>query len=483
MKIYFVASIDRFIIPIIERLTEAGYDCTLTSTFQKEKAAHADIIWAEWADENALAVMKYVTPAKKILRLHAYEAYTNIFDSLNLEAFDKVIFIADHILKQVESVTGKPLSNAVVIKNYIDTCRFPIVQEKPLNNKIAYAGYFCRKKGIGELMLIAQSFPDYEFHLAGELQENDYLNFFGNDKPENVFLYPWQDDLHSFFADKSFVINTSLRESFSVATVEAMLCGCIPIVRNWEGVYDIYHPESVYKSIGDIRRILNTPKNSTWGRQYALEVMKLEEVIPSIIELIEAPIIDDYVNPTVTIAITQTRRKYMADLLNSLRIQGYEFNVEILDNMDKEKTIGKCFNELADRCQTEWILYLGDDDYLADDYVSTVMTAYARRAKIYPHTVGLLTATHAFDESGSFQLLPHYSTGFWKADYVRKERFNETLVRQVDTEFLQRVQNKEDVPDTLLWFTWIAGYMYRQHDKNVSGNKFTEGANMSQEEK
>jgi len=483
VRIYFVASIDRFIIPIIERLTEMGYDCTLTSTFQKEKAAHADVIWAEWADKNALAVMNYVSPAKKILRIHAYEAYTNIFDSLNLEAFDKVIFVADHMLKQVESVIGKPLSNAVVIKNYFDISKFPLVQEKPLNNKIAYAGYFCRKKGIGELLLIAESFPDYEFHIAGELQENDYLNFFGSDKPKNLYLYAWQEDMHSFFLDKRFVINTSLRESFSVATVEAMLCGCIPIVRNWNGSDDIYHPESIYKSVNDIRRILETPKNGSWSRQYALEVMHLEDVIPSIVDLIEAPVAEEDAPPTLTVAITQTRRKYMADLLNSLRMQGFDFKVEILDNMDKEKAIGKCFNELADRCKSEWILYVGDDDYLADDYISTVMSAYARRAKIYPHTVGLLTATHAFDDSGKFQLLPHYSTGFWKADYVRKERFNETLVRQVDTEFLQRAQSNPDRKDTLLWFTWIAGYMYRQHDANVSGNKFTEGANLSQEKK
>ena len=481
MRLYFVASNDQFVKLIIGQLTQRGYDCVLSNTFDKDKAAYANVIWVDWADGNALEVMNYVTPAKKILRIHRYEAYTNVFDELSLKAFDHVVFVSDHIKRQVESVIGSSLSNAVVIPNYIDLERFVLPEDKPVNRKIAYAGYLCRKKGIGEIMLIAESFPDYEFHVAGTLQENDYLYFFGDGKPNNLYLYKWIDDLATFYADKTFVLNTSLSESFSVATVEAMLCGCAPIVRNWEGATDLYPDSNIYRSIQDIAAILEAPVEPKSYADHCIEKMNLPHVMDMVVGLIEKDDLPIPEEPTLTVAIVKTRKKYMADLMNSLKMQGYDFNVDILDNMDKEKSIGKCFNELADRCATEWILYVGDDDYLAEDYISSVIKSYMRRKPIYPNTVGLLTATHAFNDAGHFQLMPQYSTGFWKADYVRKERFNESLVRQVDTEFLARAQSKQNTKYTLLWFTWIAGYMYRQHNNNISGNKFTDGANKSQE--
>ena len=479
MNIYFVASLDRFIKPIINELTARGYACTLSNQFDKNLAAQADVIWCERADQNALIVQEYITTAKKILRVRRCEIYSDIWSTLLPGAFDHVIFVSAEKCRELsERIGGIP--NATVINNYLDVAKYEIAPDKQQNNNIAYAGYFCRKKGIGELLLLAESLPDYNFFFIGEPQEDDYLSMLNADKPENVTILKWTEDLPSFYQSMSYVINASLNESYSVATVEGMLCGCKPIMRNWRGVNEFYPPNCIYKSIDDVKRILSEYWNPEEYRQYAIGKHRLGHVIDDICELIQKPEMPMEL-PSITVGIIQTRQKYMGDLMNSLKLQGYPLQIRVLQNFDRDMTIGRAYNKLADECDTDFIIYVGDDDWLAENYISSIMDAYMKRKDMYPNTMAMLTSTTAFDETGRYALIPHHSTGVWRTDVVRKHRFDETLVRQVDTEFHKRMLGLKEGNYTVLQLTWLAGYMYRQHNKNISGNKFTEGANTSQE--
>ncbi len=479
MNIYFVASLDRFIKPIIVELTKKGYVCHLSNVFDKNLAAQADVIWCEWADQNALAVQEYITPAKKILRVHRYEVFTDIWTKLLPQAFDCIVFVSDAMRKEAEQRIGA-LPNAVVISNYLDIYKYQIPDNKQQNNNIGYAGYICRKKGIGELLMIAESLPDYNFYCIGELQEFDYLPLLGDDKPANVQFMPWSENLNAFYQNMSYVINTSLSESFSVATVEGMLCGCKPIVRNWSGAKTLYPEGCIFKSIDDIKRILSERWVPEMYREYAIDKLGLQHVIESIEQVlsVQQP---EMQMPSITVGIVQTRQKYMGDLMNSLKSQNYPLEVRIVQNFDRDMSIGRAYNKLADECDTDFIIYVGDDDFLAEDYINSAIQAYMRRVRSERNIAALLTSTTAFDETGKYAVIPHHSTGIWKTEVVRKHRFDETLVRQVDTEFHQRIFSLKTEGYTILQLTWLAGYMYRQHNKNVSGNKFTEGANMSQE--
>jgi len=280
------------------------------------------------------------------------------------------------------------------------------------------------------------------------------------------------------------VINTSLRESFYVSTAEAMLCGCIPIVRAWEGSDSIYPQECLFKSIDDIRSILeNEELDPHLMPSLIIEKTGLDIAFDKIVAVIHSTTETEMPLPTVTVGIVKTRNKYLPELLHSLRMQQYPIEIKILDNTDKSKSIGACFNELADNCTTDWIVYVGDDDWLAEGYIRNVMEAYINRAYKYPDTVGLTTSTIAFDETGKQMMTPAPSTGFWRAEYIRAERFDETLVRQVDTEFFSRKVKRVKSPTSIQNYVWISGYFYRQHSNNISGNKFTEGAITSQEVK
>lgn len=244
----------------------------------------ADIIWCEWANDNAVRVADFKTDAKKFLRLHSYEAFSPYIYQIDFEKFDKVFFIADHIKEFVESKIGK-IENAVVVPVGINTSKFSIGKNK--NPKyVAYAGQISRKKGVGELILIANSFPDYWFYVAGKFVEDDVARYFNENKPRNIIIEPFSYDLNKFFENKSFIINTSLREGNPITVAEAMSCGLRPIVNNFIGAKDLYKPEWVYKNIRDIGRMLEGENNPQEYRDYVTDKWNLDETILRINEIL-----------------------------------------------------------------------------------------------------------------------------------------------------------------------------------------------------
>lgn len=478
MRGLFVARLQQFIAPIIAQLEKHGIEATLISDFDRTTAPVSDFIWVDFADQNAFLVQEFLTRAKKILRIHRYELYTEQISSIIPAEWDSIIFVNEHHRQLFEIIHGK-CDNLYVIANYLDLSKYAIPEKKKVNNKIAVAGFISRKKGIGELVLLAQMLPDYEFHVCGTFHEQDVYGYLEKHQPSNMFLYPWTNDLPEFFSDKTYYLSTSISESFCVSMVEAMLCGLRPLCRNWLGAENVYDENDIWSSPLDLVEMLGVPHPGfNYYRERAIQKNGLEEVMDNFLEIINTPVFAP-VLPTLTIAIVQTREKYLNALLNSLSLQDYPFKVDILRNFDRDKTIGQCFNELADRCDTEWIAYIGDDDVLSEDYIDSVMCAWINRMNKYRKVAGIITGSTTFDETGKKLVAIAHPTGFWKAEFVKSVRFDESLVRQVDTEFFTRVSSLSDY--TILKFDWIVGYYYRQHSSNVSGNKFTEGVNRSQD--
>lgn len=252
---YFVTTNRIFLSPIVKEFEKEG-TVFVDPNFDIRLAEKAKVVWMEWANEKAIDVSNTKLNAIKILRIHAFEAFTEYAHKINWNGFDYVIFIDNYIKDYVEKQFGK-VNGAVVIPNGVDITKFDF-SENVKNNKIAYAGYLTRKKGIGELLLIAKSLPEYEFHLAGKYQENDIADWFNQKKPDNVFVHEWKYDgaMRDFYKDKTYILNTSMRESQGMTLMEGMACGLKPIVSDWIGADDVYGEEYVYKNIEDIRKML-----------------------------------------------------------------------------------------------------------------------------------------------------------------------------------------------------------------------------------
>jgi len=455
----------------------------LDNVFDKMRALDSDVIWCEWADQNAFEVQNLPFRGKKILRIHAYEVYQlETYAQINPMAFDHIIFVNSSKLSYYENKKWGTLPNAIVLPNYIDMDKFTIPENKEVNNNIAFVGQMSRKKGIGELLLIATAFPNYNFHLVGEHQEDDIAEYFEGGLPKNVIYHGKIDNdrLPEFYAEMTYIINTSMRESFGVSIYEAMACGVVPIVRMWVGSNEWYRTEWCWDNLEDIDTILHAEHKAEWYRDYVEYNANPKELMQNIFQMITTPK-PERAWDSLTVGIVKTREEYLPKLLQSLRAQSclshYEFNVHIIDNMKKRMTIGEAFNQLADECTTDLILYLGDDDWLDECYIENCMKHYELRKEMFPEPIGIVTSClyveSEFSESYPCSKMP---TGFWKAQYVRDRRFNEDLPQQIDSEFVSRVREAQEKgePTVVLQIESEFGYYYRQHGKNVSGDKITD---------
>lgn len=280
---YFVTTNRIFLNPLENRLQKYG-SVFVDNSFDIKLASKAKVIWCEWANQKAVDVSNIPLNGLKVLRIHAYEAFTEYAPQINWNGFDVVIFIDEYIKNYVERQYGK-VNGAVVIPNGVDLNKFTL-GEKKRNNKIAVTGYLTRKKGIGELMLIAKSLPEYEFHLAGKYQENDIADWMKFKKPDNVFINEWkyEDSLNEFYQDKTFVMNTSMRESQSMSLMEGMACGLKPITNDWIGASEIYGEKFIYKNIQNIVGLLNGDYEPEKYRKFIEDNYDLEKIFNLIVE-------------------------------------------------------------------------------------------------------------------------------------------------------------------------------------------------------
>jgi len=283
-EFYFVSSNRIFLIPIINRIEKLG-STFVSAGFRSDLVKDAKVLWCEWANQKAIEVSHAKVKAKKILRVHAFEAFTEYAHEINWNGFDHVIFIDDYIKDYVEKQYGK-VNGAIVIPNGVDLDRFKMKKSKP-NNKIAYTGYLTRKKGIGELLFLAQSLPDYEFHLAGKYQENDISDWVNSKKLPNVYVNPWQYDeaMSDFYQDKTYILNTSMRESQAMTIMEGMACGLKPLVRNWIGAEEIYNGNT-YCSFDDLKRLLQEDCKPESYRKFIELNYDFNNIYPRLEELI-----------------------------------------------------------------------------------------------------------------------------------------------------------------------------------------------------
>jgi glycosyltransferase involved in cell wall biosynthesis len=293
-SLYIVASISSFLQPLLDELGK-DYAIRVEEKFNPENAGGCDVIWCEWADWNAKAVANYETDAKKILRLHSYEAYSDFVNHIDFTAFHRVVFVANHTREYLLERLGLAEAeiNSEIIPNGVDLDKFSIPENKELNNKIAWAGYLKSVKGAQLLLLLAEHFEKYEFHVAGMFLEKDLEQLFRERKPDNLYLYQWQNDLNSFFEDKTYILSTSIRESNHITVMEGMAAGLKPLVYNWVGAEEIFSEEWVWKSPGNLysHGIIEINSNFDFYRQFIIDnydqkkqLSKIKQLVSNLIQ-------------------------------------------------------------------------------------------------------------------------------------------------------------------------------------------------------
>lgn len=178
--------------------------------------------------------------------------------------------------------------------------------------------------------------------------------------------------------------------------------------------------------------------------------------------------------PKVSIVVVNSRLKtnpmWVKECYDSLKKQTYK-NIEIIviENFDKLITIGKAYNEGAKKAKGKYVLYVADDDFISEDYVSTLVSAIESTEVANAVTVTsyltMFTTTQSDVKREARELIP---TGMWLRKYLLKNPFREYLIRYVDTELMNRTK---DSGYSQLIAMHSYGYFYRSHPEQVSGYK------------
>ncbi|MDY6863986.1 MAG: glycosyltransferase, partial [Thermodesulfobacteriota bacterium] len=122
---------------------------------------------------------------------------------------------------------------------------------------------------------------DYTFHIIGKFQDpryelylSDMINKLGLSK--TVFFEGWVDnkDLPKWFADKGYILSTSLFESFGNSIVEGVASGLLPLIHNFYGADKRFGEVATFNGTDDFVTLLKHYENLEDKRKQQISIAK-----------------------------------------------------------------------------------------------------------------------------------------------------------------------------------------------------------------
>ena len=211
-----------------------------------------------------------------VCRLHSYEAFSEVPSMVDWTKVDLLIFVNDSVKNVLKKRQEIP-TRQITIHNAVDSSRFMIADGKVYGKKIASVGYINYRKNPGLLLYcfkkIHEYDPEFSLHIAGEHQGPRlelYFDHFLKENPLPVYFDGWVDDMPAWYADKDYIISTSLFESFHYSIAEGMACGLMPLIHNWYGAANLYPGDFLFNDPDECVEIVKNLQHkdmATVGRQ------------------------------------------------------------------------------------------------------------------------------------------------------------------------------------------------------------------------
>jgi glycosyltransferase involved in cell wall biosynthesis/Tfp pilus assembly protein PilF len=270
-KLAFFASHRTFITDIVKSLAHANdvriFEGT-TVQQMNELLAWADLAWFEWCDDLLIQATRLPKQCPIVCRLHSYEAFTDMPSRVDWGKIDHLVFVNQSVRDLVQTQI-RPSVPSSIVHNGVDCDRFAIPTGKRPEKKIASVGYINYKKNPTLLLYCFKKIYEYDrgysLHIAGEHQDSRiqlYFEHFLRNNPLPVHFDGWVKDMPSWYADKDFVISTSLFESFHYSIAEGMASGLLPLVHNWYGADNLYPRKFLFEDPDDCLKLLKRLEKS-----------------------------------------------------------------------------------------------------------------------------------------------------------------------------------------------------------------------------
>lgn len=239
----------------------------------------ADIIWVEWASNEAVAASYLKNKSKRLfIRLHRYEAFEHYPFLIDWKNVDKVVFVSAFMKKVLEDRGIKiNTEKSEVIYNGVDLQRFEF---RPRDNgfDIGWVAHIIPRKNLHIALEIVRKLVDgdkrYKLHVAGDFPDLMYERYIKHliktmNLESNVVLYGWVDDIAKWWDDKNYLLSTSIHESFGYNITEAMARGIKPVIHNFDGAEELYEEEFLFNNIDEaVEKIRTGNYDSVYYREY-----------------------------------------------------------------------------------------------------------------------------------------------------------------------------------------------------------------------
>ncbi|MCX6651392.1 MAG: glycosyltransferase family 4 protein [Methanomassiliicoccales archaeon] len=196
---------------------------------------------------------------------------------LSFRACDKIMAVSEFTKEEALRIIDDE-GKIEVVPNGIDTSKFRVT-EGIKRTTVTTVGNVNKRtwvvKGVNNFMEVVKRTPQQKFVLVGRVDPG-----VGLEPLENLELIGYQtgEDLIRILNASKYYLQLSYRESFGVAVIESMACGCIPVVTNRGGL-----PEAVgdagtiveFGSWGQVVDAISTDYDPEKGAQARERVVKL----------------------------------------------------------------------------------------------------------------------------------------------------------------------------------------------------------------
>lgn len=307
LKVAIVCGPDRaFIRPIERSLRErhevrtAYFDGSADLAGVQTLLDWADVAWFEWCDPLFVAASQKLRKSCPVVcRLHSYEAFTEMPSRVNWSFVDHVVFVGPHLerifLDQAQRFEG-PLPTTSVVSNGVDLERYAF-RERARSFDVAYVGYINYKKNPEMLLQVLAALvrrdPRYRLHVAGRFQDLRYALYFEKmvrelSLQDNFVFCGWVEDVERWLEDKTYLLSTSVLESFGMSIAEGMARGLKPVVHNWVGAEEIYPRSVLFNTIDEaVEMIVDGDVASHGYRRYIEQHYSADRQFDAVERLLE----------------------------------------------------------------------------------------------------------------------------------------------------------------------------------------------------
>lgn len=243
-----------------------------TSTDMLALLNWCDVAWVDWCDQLLIGITKLPKTKPIIARVHSYEVFTDLPKQVDWSKVAHIVFVNDIVQKRFADLAKNCSCPQSIIYNGVNLEKFQIPPDKQYGKKVAYVGEINYKKNP---ILALQCFREihrhdigYSFHVAGTFEDpriKMYWDYFVERHGLPVVEDGYVEDMPAWYADKDYILSSSIFESFQYAVAEGMACGLLPLIHQWPGADEIYNPATTFCTPEECVKILRAYETDNRG--------------------------------------------------------------------------------------------------------------------------------------------------------------------------------------------------------------------------